>query len=119
MRNWRLCPTTNHSRFTIGSTSPDSTPGDLAFLVGSCRCPGRFCKARQADKVFGPMLDEAQGRQGRSAARFVLMASDQICADKFLWIQFRCPVGELVELLRPKTRKLSRLMSRCPRPSST
>ena len=63
--------------------SPESAPGDLGFLIGSCRYPGWRWKARLADRIFGPMLDEARGRGGRGPARMVLLVGDQIYADKF------------------------------------
>ena len=68
--------------FTSGP-SPESTSDNLAFLVGSCRYPGWLWKSRLADRIFGPMLDEAQGRDGRAAARMVLLVGDQIYADRF------------------------------------
>ena len=68
--------------FTTGP-SPESPPGKLAFLLGSCRYPGWLWKARLADKIFGPMLAEARGREDRAPARMALMVGDQIYADKY------------------------------------
>jgi len=79
----------SRAMFTTGP-APESASGDLAFLIGSCRYPGRLWKARHADEIFGPMLEEALGREGRSAARMVLMVGDQIYADMF---NRKVPVG--------------------------
>jgi alkaline phosphatase D len=62
--------------------APAAGQGDLAFLLGSCRYPGLLWKAKHADKIFGPMLREAQGGDGRPPARFTLMVGDQIYADR-------------------------------------
>ena len=56
--------------------------GDLSFLLGSCRYPGLLWRAKHADKIFGPMLAEAQGPDGRAPVQFALMVGDQIYADK-------------------------------------
>ncbi len=56
--------------------------GDLSFLLGSCRYPGLLWKAKHADKIFGPMLAEAEGPDGRAPVQFALMVGDQIYADK-------------------------------------
>ena len=62
--------------------NPDADCGDLAFLLGSCRYPGLLWKAKHADKIFGPMLEEALGSNDHSAVDMVLMVGDQIYADK-------------------------------------
>lgn len=67
-------------------------PGKLNFILGSCRYPGVLWKAKEADAIFGPLLDEALGTSSRKAdatdppvpkasADFVLMVGDQIYAD--------------------------------------
>ena len=60
-----------------------AAPDPLAFLVGSCRYPGIAWQAKTSDEIFGPLLSEANGRDDRSAATFVMMVGDQIYADKF------------------------------------
>jgi len=59
-----------------------ATADRLTFLVGSCRYPGLLWKVKEADRIFGPMLDHftAPDRFG-DAARFTLMVGDQIYAD--------------------------------------
>jgi len=71
-------------------TAPDpaAAPGDLAFLLGSCRYPGLLWKAKQADQIFGPMYDEAMGRDGRPPVRLALMVGDQIYADRMNRLDF-------------------------------
>jgi alkaline phosphatase D len=63
-------------------TFPDGkkTQDSLSFLLGSCRYPGLLWKVKEADLIFGPMLDHFKGRT-KDAARFTLMAGDQIYAD--------------------------------------
>lgn len=56
---------------------------DLSFLLGSCRYPGLLWKAKRADKIFGPMRDEARKKREGTNPRFVIMAGDQIYADQF------------------------------------
>ena len=68
--------------------NPAAEPGDLAFLLGSCRYPGLLWKAKHADQIFGPMLEEALGHDDRSAVDMVLMVGDQIYADKTQKIKF-------------------------------
>ena len=66
--------------------------GTLNFILGSCRYPGVLWKVKEADAIFGPLLQEAQGRSDRKPADtdpptpktpvdFVLMVGDQIYAD--------------------------------------
>ena len=50
----------------------------LSFLLGSCRYPGLLWKRKHSDRIFGPMLKNAQDGAG---ARFALMVGDQIYAD--------------------------------------
>ena len=59
-----------------------SEQGNLSFLLGSCRYPGLLWRARHADKIFGPMLAEAEGPDGHAPVQFALMVGDQIYADK-------------------------------------
>ncbi len=61
--------------------NPAANPGNMAFLLGSCRYPGLLWKWKQADQIFGPMLKEALGQSNRPSARFALMVGDQIYAD--------------------------------------
>lgn len=67
-------------------------PGNLSFILGSCRYPGVLWKIKEADKIFGPLRSEALGLAPRDAkasetaapssrAQFVLMVGDQIYAD--------------------------------------
>lgn len=65
------------------TTFPADRVPSLSFLLGSCRYPGIFAKAKKADQIFMPVLEEALGRDGRPPARFALMVGDQIYADKF------------------------------------
>ena len=62
--------------------APSPVEPTLSFLLGSCRYPGILFQEREADQIFGPMLKEAQGRDGRRPARFALMVGDQVYADK-------------------------------------
>lgn len=70
----------------------DNGPGELSFIFGSCRYQG-FLTRVKSDEIFGPLLREAEGK-GRSGSnrriQFVLMAGDQIYADK---ISRHIPVG--------------------------
>ncbi len=56
--------------------------GKLTFLFGSCRYPGMLWKAKEADRIFGPMHRhfDAQNPFG-DPAKFTLMVGDQIYAD--------------------------------------
>lgn len=66
-------------------TFPDATKisDSLGFIIGSCRYPGLMWKAKRADRIFRPILDEALGKDtGRPPVRFALMVGDQIYADK-------------------------------------
>ena len=70
-------------------TFPQSAE-NLSFIVGSCRYPGLLWKTKRADAIFGPMRDEAEGRDGRKRAEFVMMVGDQIYADM---LNRHIPVG--------------------------
>jgi len=65
--------------FPDGNTAAEN----LSFMLGSCRYPGLLWRTRHADAIFGPMLEEARGRDGRPPANFSLMVGDQIYADRF------------------------------------
>ena len=59
--------------------------GELSFIFGSCRYPGLLSKTK-SDEIFGTLLLEAEGKGSSGSNRriqFVLMAGDQIYADKF------------------------------------
>ena len=71
-------------------TFAPETENSLCFLLGSCRYPGLFSKAKEADEIFESMLNEARGRDGRLPARMVLMVGDQIYADK---LNRHVPIG--------------------------
>lgn len=60
-------------------TFPSATIDRLSFLLGSCRYPGLFFKAKKADAIFQPMLEQVRDEEQR--IRFVLMVGDQIYAD--------------------------------------
>ena len=64
-------------------TFASESEGSLSFLLGSCRYPGMLSKAKEADEIFGPMLEQARGGNGREPVRMALMVGDQIYADKF------------------------------------
>ena len=70
-------------------TFPQSAE-NLSFIVGSCRYPGLLWKTKRADAIFGPLRDEAVGRDGRKRAEFVMMVGDQIYADM---LNRHIPVG--------------------------
>ncbi len=40
----------------------DATADRLTFLIGSCRYPGLLWKVKEADRIFGPMLDHFTDR---------------------------------------------------------
>jgi alkaline phosphatase D len=63
-------------------SSPDSPDDRLTFLLGSCRYPGLLWKIKEADRIFGPMLDHfASDNRFGDRARFTMMCGDQIYAD--------------------------------------
>ncbi len=64
-------------------TFPNSakTTDRLSFIVGSCRYPGLFWKAKHADKIFGAVRKEIDKNVNGITPRFVLMVGDQIYAD--------------------------------------
>ncbi len=67
--------------FPAGSSS---SADQLTFLLGSCRYPGLLWKIKEADRIFGPMLDHfLPGNPFGQPARFTMMSGDQIYADSF------------------------------------
>ncbi len=72
-------------------TFPDASNGSgksLAFVLGSCRYPGVMWKIKDADRIFGPMAQEAtkgypadKKTKERRPVDFALMVGDQIYAD--------------------------------------
>ncbi len=72
-------------------TFPDAGDGpgkSLAFVLGSCRYPGIMWKIKDADRIFGPMAQEAtkgypadKETKERRPVDFTLMVGDQIYAD--------------------------------------
>ena len=63
----------------------DNGPGELSFIFGSCRYQGLSTQVK-SDEIFGPLLREAEGKETSGSNRrvqFVLMAGDQIYADKY------------------------------------
>ena len=61
---------------------PDTIADNMSFLLGSCRYPGLLWKIKEADRIFGPMLQHFEDSDvlGK-AARFTVMCGDQIYAD--------------------------------------
>lgn len=80
IRNWQ--DETALARFRTFPASDTIAPS-LAFVVGSCRYPGLLWKIKLADRIFGPLADQASDPQFGPAAKFVLMVGDQIYADRF------------------------------------
>ena len=78
-----LCNLPEEQSLATFTTFPQADRvNDLSFIVGSCRYPGLFWpQTRNSDAIFGPLLEEARGRNGRATANFVLMTGDQIYAD--------------------------------------
>jgi alkaline phosphatase D len=76
-------PLTQHDAIFRTFKPAAAVDASLSFLLGSCRYPGILFQEREADQIFGPMLREAEGRDGRAPVRFALMIGDQIYADKF------------------------------------
>ena len=69
---------------TFRTFAPKSAaPGNLDFILGSCRYPGILWKVKEADQIFRPLRREAEGekRAHGKRANFVLMVGDQIYAD--------------------------------------
>jgi len=77
----KLDPAESEARFRTFPRADAAGPSDLSFILGSCRYPGLLWKTKLSDAIFGPLLEEAHGREGRAPARFVLMVGDQIYAD--------------------------------------
>ncbi len=81
----KLKAETSEARF---KTFPEQAD-DLSFILGSCRYPGLLWKVKEADQIFGPLWNEAQGEgpelpgdpTKREPVSFVLMVGDQIYAD--------------------------------------
>ena len=66
------------------SRHPAPPDDQLTFLLGSCRYPGLLWKIKEADRIFGPMLDHFLSPTKNpfgQPARFVMMSGDQIYAD--------------------------------------
>ena len=68
----------------------NKTVETMSFLMGSCRYPGLLWKIKHADRIFGPLLREAQRSRGGITPSFVVMTGDQIYADMFTRMQ---PIG--------------------------
>ncbi|MFO1159724.1 MAG: alkaline phosphatase D family protein [Reyranellaceae bacterium] len=59
---------------------PATRQDKVSFLLGSCRYPGLMWKIKEADRIFGPMIEHFIDE---TKPRFTLMVGDQIYADKF------------------------------------
>ena len=62
----RLPSDLSEATFKTGSASA-AGDDDLAFLLGSCRYPNFGWSKRRADRIFGPMREEALGERGSPA----------------------------------------------------
>jgi alkaline phosphatase D len=63
--------------------SSHEVAGHLTFLMGSCRYPGLLWRVKEADRIFGPMLDHfVDDGRFKGPAQFTLMVGDQIYADQ-------------------------------------
>jgi alkaline phosphatase D len=60
-----------------------TTAKTLSFIFGSCRYPGLLWKNKEADSIFGPILQRFLQPEKNKEPRFLLMAGDQIYADMF------------------------------------
>jgi alkaline phosphatase D len=60
---------------------PNIIAEKMSFLLGSCRYPGLLWKIKEADRIFGPMLEHFEDGELGKAARFTMMCGDQIYAD--------------------------------------
>jgi alkaline phosphatase D len=107
-----LDPERSEARFTTFPAADGSGDSNLSFILGSCRYPGLLWKAKQSDAIFGPLLEEAQGRDGRDPARFALMVGDQIYADM---LNRHIPVGLADTFEEFQERYHSAFGSRCMR----
>jgi alkaline phosphatase D len=97
----------------------DKMQDSLAFLLGSCRYPGLLWKIKEADQIFGPMLEHLAPLKGRPAARFTLMVGDQIYADtlnRFIPIGLADTYEEFQERYQSAygSRNMSRLLKAAP-----
>jgi len=63
-------------------TFPAAEKDQISFVLGSCRYPGLLWKAKQADKIFGPLRDKFDEAEEGGKPRFTLMVGDQVYADK-------------------------------------
>lgn len=75
----QLDPDSSEAQFRTFPT----TSQKLSFLFGSCHYPGLLWKKKHSDRIFGPMLKEADITRTGSKPRFTLMVGDQIYADMF------------------------------------
>ncbi len=62
-------------------TFPKDTGDKVSFIVGSCRYPGLLWKAKEADRIFGPILSHLKKNDDDPTPNFTLMVGDQIYAD--------------------------------------
>lgn len=65
------------STFVTQPVVADGKPPPISFFVGSCRYPGVLWKRKEADRIFGPMLEQHSARP----VNLALMVGDQIYAD--------------------------------------
>lgn len=66
---------------TFPNQSSQEPVDSIGFILGSCRYPGLLWKAKHADSIFKPLLQNATGEADHDPAQFVLMVGDQIYAD--------------------------------------
>jgi alkaline phosphatase D len=64
-----------------------ATAKTLSFIFGSCGYPGLLWKIKEADAIFGPVLERFARPDTGKEPRFLLMAGDQIYADLIERIQ--------------------------------
>ncbi len=87
----------SEARFRTFAAEEEGIQDDLSFLLGSCRYPGILWKVKEADRIFGPMGEEAihgfpreDGDKLRRPVDLALMVGDQIYADL---LNRKVPVG--------------------------
>ncbi|WP_282605477.1 alkaline phosphatase D family protein [Pelagibius sp. Alg239-R121] len=92
-----LRPKFAEARFRTFSGARGESDESLAFVLGSCRYPGVMWKIKDADRIFGPMAQEAtkgypkdKKIKERRPVDFALMVGDQIYADM---LNRHVPVG--------------------------
>jgi len=69
----------------------EKTADSIGFILGSCRYPGLLWKVKHSDGIFKPLRQNALGENDtHGRAQFVLMAGDQIYADK---LNRHIPIG--------------------------